>query len=45
MYVVFTEDHLTCAVTDSAELAVRFAFKLLDLGIVAKVRRMESDVR
>ena len=45
MYVVFTEEHLTCAVTNSAERAVHFAFKLLDIGIVATVRRIESDVR
>lgn len=44
MYVAFTEEHVTCAVTDSPEQAVHFAFILWKMGIVTSVRRMEREV-
>lgn len=43
MYIVFTDDHDTCAVTRDADTAVRFAFNLIGKGIVAKIRRLETD--
>ena len=39
MYIVYTNEHESLAITQDAEKAVNFAFKLWGMGIVASIRR------